>query len=293
MNCAPKRLLGLVVVVVISTLISTIPGTGQSTTATTSAVSVPVTTAAWTIQLNAWLLTPPGNLRFPAVVVAHGCNGLVGPYSDWEGANRWAAWLNQNGYAALILDSFSARGLRSICGHGATLPIAQRAVDIIAAALYLSKLPSVDSRKIAAIGFSHGGSTVLRAAAESNLLTADAKATLAANRGRLAAVVAMYPGCKQDIQSNFSAAVLIIVGTADDWTPYVDCQELADYPRSASAPVLLKLYPNATHAFDEPKGGRVTRGGHYLKYDEAATADAKAQIKTFLARYLTHDDGPR
>jgi dienelactone hydrolase len=287
-----KRLLALAVLAVTILTLSAIPGTGQTTRATTS-VAIPVTDGAGTIKLNAWLLMPPGNLRYPAVIIAHGCNGLAGPYSDWEGANRWAAWLNQIGYAALILDSFSARGLGSICGHGATMPIAQRAVDIIFAASYLSKLPSIDPGNIAAIGFSHGGSTVLRAAADSNPLTGNAKAALVADGGRLAAVVAMYPGCRQDVQSNFSAAVFIIAGMADDWTPYVDCQQLADHRRDASAPVMLKLYPNATHAFDEPKGDRVTRLGHYLRYDEAATTDAKVRIKAFLAQYLTHDRSRR
>ena len=245
-------------------------------------ISIPTTYEDQNLQLKAWLSAPPGNGPFPFVIIVHGCNGLWGATGDWSNAQSWANWLNQQGFGALILDSFSPRGLANICGYSrAELPAPARAADVFAAASYLSKLPSVKPQGIGAIGFSHGGSTVLFAAADGN-----PHITGSGKFGRIAAVVAVYPGCKGLTQSTFSVPALLLVGGADDWTSPVVCQQLSTYNRNSQTPIRLKLYPGATHSFDVPKPPRVSPLGHNLRYDPAATADAKLQIQGFFARYL-------
>jgi len=92
---------------------------------------------------------PAGVGTFPAVVLLHGCSG-IGPHMA-----AWAQWLQSEGYAALVLDSFSGRGLRRLCGDSAPLTGRARAHDVYAAARYLKTLPDVDSGRIGAMGFSH------------------------------------------------------------------------------------------------------------------------------------------
>ena len=97
-------------------LAGSLPQAAAQTPALTP-LSIPQTYQDQTIQLNAWLSRPSGSGPFPAVILAHGCNGVDASVktSAWPSLNKWAAWLNQQGYAALILDSYTARGIRTIC----------------------------------------------------------------------------------------------------------------------------------------------------------------------------------
>src|SRR5437870_700055 len=61
------------------------------------------------------LYRPAGAGPFPAVILLHGCSG-VGPHTV-----AWAQWLQAEGYAALVLDSFAGRGLRRLCGDSSPL----------------------------------------------------------------------------------------------------------------------------------------------------------------------------
>ena len=97
----------------------------------------------------------------------------------------WAQWLQSEGYAALVVDSFQGRGLRNLCADSRPLMPAVRAADVFAAAAKLQSMGVVDGDRIAAMGFSHGGGTVL-AAWRTQSKHPDVK---------LRALIAFYPGC--------------------------------------------------------------------------------------------------
>jgi dienelactone hydrolase len=249
------------------------------------------------IQLYAWLSLPPGAGPFAAIILAHGCNGARSDVkgSAWGSLTKWAAWLNQQGYAALILDSYSGRGIRTICRDqgadaarelGQQIPPDLRAFDLYTAADYLAKMPQINPGKFGAIGFSHGGASVLRTAAEDNAAARVGQAALFADRGKFAAFVGMYPGCWGSVESTFNGPVLILIGDADQRTSSAVCQQLAANPRPAGGPVTLKVYPGATHSFDVEKPDRQTRFGDTLRFSPDANADAHTRIKEFLAKYL-------
>jgi dienelactone hydrolase len=195
---------------------------------------------------NYELLTPQGAGPFPAVVVMHGCDGINANTHRW--AERLVGW----GYAALIVDSFRSRGLSNVCNHGAMLPASVRAGDAIAAKNYLRSLPNIAKGRIGLIGFSHGGWAALAAASSFN------------------AVVAYYPWCNGHVPAN----TLVLIGSADDWTPSQRCSGAN-----------LKVYSGATHAFDAPRGER-TYYGHHMAYDAAAAGDAEDRTRRFLASRL-------
>jgi dienelactone hydrolase len=260
-------------------------------------LSIPQTYQDQTIQLNAWLSTPPGSGPFPAVILAHGCNGVDASVktSAWPSLNKWAAWLNQEGYAALILDSYTARGIRTICRDQGVeiarelvrkIPADTRALDIYKAADVLTRMPNISTGKFAAIGFSHGGASVLRAAATDNPLAAEGKAALDADHGTFTAFIAMYPVCGESVRSTFNVPVLILIGDADQRASPEACERLAGHPRIGGGPVTFKLYPGATHSFDVEKPDRKTKFGDTLRFSADATADARERIKAFLAQYL-------
>src|SRR2546429_11527 len=108
--------------------------------------------------LTADLYVPQGAAPFPALILLHGCNGI--------GRNvlAWAQWLQAEGYAALVLDSFGGRGFTSICGDGSVFGGGPRSSDVFAAARYLATLPGIDQDRIGVIGWAHGGRAGLRAA---------------------------------------------------------------------------------------------------------------------------------
>ena len=64
-----------------------------------------------TIMLSARLMRPDGDGPFPAVVLLHGCSGMI--YDDPWAENHLLPW----GYALLEVDSLGPRGIVSVCGN--------------------------------------------------------------------------------------------------------------------------------------------------------------------------------
>jgi dienelactone hydrolase len=187
--------------------------------------------------------------RRPAVLLLHGCGGPYNRRGELsERMREYAALLNAEGWHALVLDSFTTRGLRELC----TTPMAARAVDqshrrqdALGALAWLAAQSHVDPQRLALLGWSHGGSTVLAASNARHRSVADAPV-------RPAAAVAFYPGCSAERDRGYSgtAPLLLLVGEADDWTPPRPCRELAQQAGHARPPVRLVTYPGAFHGFD-------------------------------------------
>jgi len=227
--------------------------------------------------LTAELYAPRVAGPFPAVILMHGCGG-IGP-----NVKEWAVWLRHEGYAAFVLDSFGGRGLRRLCGGSAALTGRMRAPDVFAAAAYLKTLPQIDGRRIAAIGYSHGGWTLLWAAAT------EAQHPDVALR----AFILFYPSCTGWKALPGSTPVLMLLGGKDDWTPSAPCEALAKSAAEAGRSVSAVVYPDAHHHFDGAEVRRRTivsdaRGGlgATIDYDPRAHEDAEKQVRAFLAAHL-------
>lgn len=198
------------------------------------------------------------------VIIAHGCDGLSRnpAYPQW--GKLIAAW----GYNAVMIDSFAPRGYAAgVCTRGYLVPPETRAHDMLKVASYVARQPW-HKGKIAVIGFSHGGSTVLNLASNPE-------------RKGIDAAIAYYPGCSGQFvgrsYANPPIPVQLHLGGKDDWTPPSQCQNLAGYESY--------LYLDATHAFDMNLRDRVVYG-YTLRYDKAADELSKARVKAFLEKYL-------
>jgi dienelactone hydrolase len=253
-----------------------------STVARAESVSVPLAYQGRDIALAGDFAKPSGPGPFPAVILLHGCSG-DNAYSLGR-SEEWAELLHREGYATLILDSFSARGFSNVCGNLTLVPFEERAKDIYAAAYVLAGRADVMADKIAAIGFSHGGGAVLDAAAAARPQLAPLRERLAA-RGKLAAFVGFYPGCRRTETDDFVAPLLILVGDQDGLSNHGVCERLAARPHPAGAEVRLKVYPGASHDFDYDHARGELRGTR-LAYDESAATDARLQVAAFLRQYL-------
>ncbi len=237
-----------------------------------------------------WQPAPvPG--RRPVVVALHGCGGLhtsrgVMDARYIEYAARW----NAAGWHVLLPDSFGARGKTSICREPSaerSVTVAMRRQDVNIALQWLMSQPDVDPRRVALVGWSNGGSTVLR-----TIYRPDWPLTPAA-------AIALYPSCAASLRNErYATAVplLLLVGALDDWTPPRPCEDLARRLASGTpaAAVQLVSYADSYHGFDSstpvrtlkdiPSGvdGRSVRVGG----NPAARADALGRIDQFLRQHL-------
>jgi dienelactone hydrolase len=227
----------------------------------------------------------------PAVILLHGCGGpLDGKGRLGARMVEYARLLNAEGWIALVPDSLTPRGEKELCtqrtGERRTTQ-ANRRLDALGALQWLAAQPGVDGERLALVGWSNGGSTVLAA---TNRLHKDVARAPVKPR----AAVAFYPGCEAERARRYAATAptLMLVGEADDWTPAAPCVELAAGPASG---LKLVAYPGAYHGFDGmaplrvrkdvPNGvqpGRgVTVGG-----DPAAREAARAEMLAFLREQL-------
>ncbi len=194
-----------------------------------------------TVSLTGTLQMPAGSGPFPAIVVAHGCNG------NRNTERAWGPTLRSWGYATFVIDSFSGRGLTEVCTNMGLSPL-QRIPDAYGALRLLAALPQIDPKRIALMGFSHGGALTMLAA------TAWAKETFVSTGApAFRAFFPFYPNCNADFpeRKRVSAPVRIHTGEADDWTPAKPCAELAAALKAAGQDVQIHVYPGAQHGFDQ------------------------------------------
>ena len=218
------------------------------------------------------LILPQGKPPFPAVVVLHGCNGVSPNTRVW--ARRLASW----GYAALIIDSFSSRGIAQVCDGSRALPGPQRAKDAFAAAAYLRSRSDIDGGRIGLLGYSHGGWTALNASTERHVEQEGAPP--------FRAIVALYPFCPPKIAPPLATDIQVFIGDADDWAKASNCKAFVEkYGADAPHRPHLTVYPGAYHSFDAMREQR-EYFGHRLVYDSKAATDAIDKTRKFLDEHL-------
>jgi dienelactone hydrolase len=222
------------------------------------------------LTLRGYSIKPDGDGRFPAVVMLHGCGGIRDFHLQW--ASRLKEW----GYVSLRVDSFSPRNISNICANGESEDVSpyHRALDAHGAKLYLSELPFVDQRRIAVMGWSQGGRSVLWAAMRHDYLPNDIGEPFRA-------AIAFYPWCR-NIPPKFGSPLLILIGEKDDWTPASLCESLQEYVKSE---LTLIIYPEAYHSFDANYSLQYYMG-HWIGNNGEASADAQKQAKNSLTNTL-------
>jgi dienelactone hydrolase len=236
--------------------------------------SVAVGNVAAGPELSGWLYRPAGAGPFPAIVLAHPCNGVSEHTSGW--GKLLASW----GYVVLAPDSLGPRGEKTVCGRGQVVTGQMRVADVAGALDYLNTQPFVRKNDLGLIGHSHGGWTTMRAV----------QGIFGLAQHGLKAAVAYYPSCSAQFDRNVSVPLLILIGNKDDWTPAENCRRLQAAGFMHPELVEAVYYPNAYHSFDARAGDRtitVADGkSHHLGYDSTAAPDAEARTKAFFDKHL-------
>jgi dienelactone hydrolase len=213
---------------------------------------------------------PDGAGPFPFIVLLHGCGGLhrEAMWSAW--VEPWADVFRTRGVGTAVVDSFGPRGVDQVCTRNVAGWAVRRADDAYSVRSWLAEQSYVDATRIAVMGMSNGGRTVLAA------LRVALK-----HPSPFVAGVALYPGCQSDVGSAFYAPLLVLIGNADTVTPARFCEEMKRAQPVSAPDLQLVVYPHGPHTFDMPLPDR-TLLGMRLGYDAAATADARRQVIDFL-----------
>lgn len=254
-------------------------------------VRFPNVTPGAPLQVSGTLYRPAGRGPFPAIVLLHGCHGVL------PATRAWARWFRARGYVALVVDSWSPRGISDGCLASAPdIPPAERFDDAIGALRFLQARPDVDGARVGVVGWSNGGVFAIAVVNGPSLERARARGVALPSPGYRAAV-AFYPGgCYSLVQERVVRPLLVLLGAADDWTVPAPCVEMIESMRARGADASVVLYPGAYHYFDvegQPRAfltdvGNRNRpeGGATVAYDPAAAADAHRRVAEFFGYHL-------
>lgn len=238
------------------------------------------------LRLPAEYLSPTRS-GMPAVLLLHGCGGLFTKTGEISSRmERMGNLLQEMGYAVLYPDSFTPRGIKQVCSSRSSARAVtprMRADDAEAAIRWLRVQRDVDSNRIGVLGWSHG---------------ADAALELLGRKNRwVKAAVTYYPACRllaEEKDYRVSAPTLVLIGERDEWTPSLDCKELA--AETGQDLFHVVTYPGVLHDFDAPvKSPYVENdianrahgaGGGLSAPDPEVTHDANRRTFKWFARWF-------
>jgi len=243
--------------------------------------------------ITGWLWRPAATGAAPAVVLLHGCHGVS------ASTHRWAAWFRERGYAALVVDSWTPRGMTEGCSPAsADLANTERLDDAVGALRFLHSRDWVDRERIGVIGWSNGGVFAMALVNGPSHERARARGVTLPSPGFRAAV-GVYPGgCFSLVREQVVRPLLVLIGGADDWTLPGPCVEMVEAMRGRGADARIVVYPGAVHYFDVEEQPRAylpdvenrnkPNGccGATVGYDAAAARDARRRIGEFFDYHL-------
>lgn len=226
-------------------------------------------------SLKAELFRPKGSGPFPFVILLHGCAGYEKVARTW--AAEYAKALNNIGFGALALDSFSTRKVKESCGPSDGHWGRRRSEDAYSALDYLVEAGLADKNQVYLIGRSNGGLAVLMA-------LEDIMAVHHPNK--FAGGFSLVPACAGKKTAKFYAPLVAFVAGNDDANAPSHCIEMAQMRRTNSPPLSVTVYKTALHGYMDNLPSRTFHGWR-MGYDPAAAADTKATVLESLRNRMT------
>lgn len=244
--------------------------------------------------LKGLLFRATGDVPHPAVVMMHGCGGAYTSKGELNARHRmWGEFLAGQGITALMLDSLTPRGEKSLCTQkfaDRKIKEADRRGDAYAALAWLQGQPDIAADRIGVLGWSHGGGTTL------GVITRPVS-----QAPRFKAAVSFYPGCTSRLAGadrfHPYAPLFLLIGASDDWTPAAPCIALTEKVAARGEPMQIQVYPDTYHDFDNPGLHRqrvrheVPNGVHpgqgvTIAPNPEAREDAKRRVLEFFKQQL-------
>lgn len=187
------------------------------------------------------------------MIIVHGSNGVT---RQREG--RYARELQKMGVAALVIDSFGARGISSTVEDQSQISSFQMTVDAYLAATKLRSHPRIRADRVGVMGFSKGGTVTLYASTQPFL--ARLKKRVASARP-FALHVAFYPWCGNFWRDTTMTGppVYALIGGADNYTGVRPCLEWVQRYKAGGGNITGVVYPGAGHGWDGTTTWRAAR----------------------------------
>jgi dienelactone hydrolase len=192
--------------------------------------------------------------KVPLMIILHGSGGT------WAGRGaRHAELLRQNGIGALIIDTFTNRGLSKKDKYIPRLMevnFPDQLTDAFSALNALQSHPYVDENKIGVMGYSMGGISTILAAYE-NIATASSN-----NSVRFALHIAFYAPCiiQPSKREPTGAPVIALWGLDDGSTPKSRCDGFLNVFEKEGCFVKTKWYEGAPHGWNGLKQAKFYKG---------------------------------
>jgi len=229
--------------------------------------------------------------QVPVVLLFHGCGGLYNDTGEKDIMKEYAEVAMAEGYAAIIVDSFTPRGIefreatRKVC-TGRRLRGRDRAGDVVAALAWAEHQPWAKPDSFVLAGWSHGGWSVMEAMIMD--LETDwprhMKKPEVDLYDQLAGVYLTYPFCgfpSRARNKGWVRPVPTSILTAENDTVAKEgpCEEAFARMAESGVPMDVEMYAGVTHAFDENDQTPESS----FKYDAAAAERAHRRFAAFLA----------
>lgn len=217
--------------------------------------------------LHGRLIIPEADVTLPGVLVAHDATGVN------DHVNSRVAALADLGYAAFAIDLYGSQGFsrneaaerhqKLFDSPGLVLRRAMAGLWVLAAQ------SSVDSTRLAAIGFCQGGITVLE---------------LARANAPILAAIGFHPGYVRPAGSQdmpIEAKVLMMSGTADPYASMNDFVSFSEEMTAKGCEWQLHLFGGVGHAFTDPAIDSLGRPG--MTFNAHADRTSWAMMKFLLS----------
>ncbi len=219
----------------------------------------------------------------PVMFLMHGCDGLT---SSSNLIDLDARWFREHGFITVTPDSFAPYNAYDVCAQQNVTPLNRfRDMVMIAAQLQGVEGLGADRERLYAVGYSHGGATLVEGAVIQN--------TAPAALPRFKGLIAYYPDCER-LRYHMTrkriegARLVVLVGAEDAMARAPLCQRAAEIA-SADPNLRVRLFPGAVHGFNAPgfetavalDGGAFLRDGA-IKFDPAAATAARQEVAEFL-----------
>ncbi len=246
------------------------------------------------LDVDKIVVRPQGEGPFPVLAIFSGCGGVRAhhPY--------WAQIAAEEGYLAVIVDSFKARGLNraearaKVCS-GSRLWGRERAGDVAATLALIERLPDADPDRVVLMGQSHGAWAIMDLMAM-DLKTQGPTGLSAipdpALRSSVAGTILFYPYCGMMSLTGKAGWAhepdsLMIIAEEDTVVSSLACLKAADHLKATGLDLTVKRFQDADHAFDQFDHDPTSSLVYRPELTEEVTGDVRGFLRMVRA---TEDD---
>ena len=194
------------------------------------------------VRVTASLHLPEAERPVAAMVLLTSSGGVQKHREHWYAEN-----LNARGIAALIVDSFRPRGVRSTVADQRHVSAWEMENDAFAALDLLRHDERIDPARIGIMGVSKGGIAAIASAIEIR------KRWRRTGERLFALHVAIVPGCtvQHRVPRSTGRPMLFQLAEKDDYTPAALCQSYAERLRAqGNDRIVVRVYEGAHHGWE-------------------------------------------